>query len=262
MNSIQQFVNDQKTFTLSILLNAFVRICITHINNGFITFDDIRNAVSTVSTENELQDEEILIYSGLLYESIAVPIMALKGPQLGIKGALIGNEKAFLSTVLQTVDKFQRLNGSTSLTFVELKKESVRFLNWKADKGDLPTSLSTPTNTSTDSSYLREGLTSSSMSTAGTTLASIPSVVGSPDEVSEISPSPTDNSNTVPGNTLYHPHNGLNGQQSVLDNYVEHSDPINRFLAHIRKSGMDILFPQVTHDMVSCAFSFWFFFIF
>jgi len=38
---------------------------------------------------------------------------------------------------------------------------------------------------------------------------------------------------------------------------IEKSEPIVRLLAHVRKGGMDILFPQISHDKVSmmCLFA-------
>ena len=34
-------------------------------------------------------------------------------------------------------------------------------------------------------------------------------------------------------------------------NYVEKTEPIIKLLAHVRKVGMDIIFPQITHDKVN-----------
>jgi hypothetical protein len=236
---------EKKNFTVSILINSFNRICITQINHEWITFDDILKAVYTVTSHDSilLSDSEFYAYAGVLYESILVPCFTIKGPQFCLKEGILGNEKQCLDCILQTIGKYDKIQGAQTFAFQDLQKEIMKYLEINFS-----------------------------------VVFSQPSASSSVEVKNEISrkPLPLDNSHfMMKGN-----HHSMDG---FKQNYELHSkatdgrgqvrpvgqspslrqpgggqlefcwvDPnMNRFLAHVRKSGMDIIFPQILHDKVS-----------
>jgi hypothetical protein len=265
MNSIQQFLHENKSFSVPVLLNAFFRLSILQLNQGFLSFEDIIEAVRVVCPET-IAAEEITAYSGVIYESILVPSLYETGPVLCMKEEVIGKETAFLECLSKKVVHKYGKDGVMCSGVLALERDTQKFLLLKSSKETVQ---------APSPSLSGKG------SNAGTAVSSsdhLPSpLVTDRDPLEREIPSHYDpyfSNNSVPGDvnswgslepamgenlTLYQEFLSPNILQSrqaeefTDSNNPDMTNPINRFLAHIRKSGMEILFPQIVHDKVSIA---------
>jgi hypothetical protein len=231
MNLIQQFIQERKCLSFSILLKTFNRLCVQHVSTGIIEFDDILKIIYNVSSNDSITliELEIHAYSGIIYESILIPCFTVKGPKLCLKEGLLGNEKEFLSCLLQTLIRHDRTNGSPSFTVQEFNKDTCSFhnLQFNGYSGVTPPQIV-------------DGLNHR------------PSI----DQFHDLR-----NNHEIPNGTYqkgYSQHDNLSQSSHIYQAKKssnkfnnDHNDPnISKLLAHIRKSGMDIIFPQNTHDKV------------
>jgi hypothetical protein len=268
MNSIQQFLNENKSFSISVLLNAFFRLSILQLNQGLISFEDINDAVRTVIPTSS-SPEEITAYSGLIYESIIVPSLNAGGPELCMKEEVIGKENSFLDCVLKKVlhkyGKEGMVDGMCQ-GIPTLKREIEKILLPKSTKDFLQ--LPSPSLSGIAPTY-SDALPSPVVAGRDSSERDIPShydpffstnsvnINSTADATSWSNLEPNVGENL----TMYQeiiPPNILQPRQvddSTDSNTPDMNNPINRFLAHIRKSGMEILFPQVVHDKVCFGLS-------
>jgi hypothetical protein len=253
MNSIQRFIIAKKCFSLFLLINAFYEIKkIAENNNDLcISFNEISNAVVKLSS-SDVNSEDIKAYAGLLYESITAPCLKFSGPVLCLKSEIIQEgEKVFLNCLEKALKRYEftskQDNGNNedySFTAEELRKEILRFLMLE-DKFDPGQPSRSPVINNNDSVM--------SVSIFGSPLVPQRKI---PVEINDVRSGVSLSHNDIRCQD-FKSFNGINGvsflQQRSQVNFsesVDQNDPITRFLAHIRKSGMDMLFPQVVHDKV------------
>jgi hypothetical protein len=220
MNLIQQFVLERKCLSFSVLLKTFNRLCAQQVRTGTVDFDDILKSVYDVSLEESvvLIEQEIHAYSGIIYESILIPCFTVNGPKLSLKEGLLGNEKEFLSCLSQTMIKQDKIHGSQSYTFQEFNKDICNFVNLQ---------FSGYIETTSQIEHYRD-------------LRNMHGVLNGTYQKSHLQ---HDNLSSTSRN--YQTKKSLNKFNN------DHSDPnVSKLLAHIRKSGMDIIFPQNVHNKV------------
>lgn len=126
---IKSHILQGKSFSLSIFLNAFSRVSLLFYKKGEISFTDLVDCVSFVSSglgeEKDLREgqvggvggggieeslEEIIstrdkVYAGILYESILLPALVNDKPSLIIREELLGNEENYLLAIWKALMK-------------------------------------------------------------------------------------------------------------------------------------------------------------
>jgi hypothetical protein len=248
----------QKKISLSILINAHSRLSIIQMNKGSVSFEDIMQSL-TLSITAEMSSNELNGYAGLIYEGCFVPFMSPKGPLLRLSKDILGNDANFLKAMLNTL--YSRADGSNSSVLTEdFKQEASNFLKKSnSSNANLLFEIPAPTFEPT-SPALSAGSAPGDSHLATKSSSSNSGGLFPPPGISSSSTASSANAN----GGVKKPNIGISSlaQQSMFNETdenklmsigaeIEKNEPIIRLLAHIRKAGMDILFPQVIHDKVS-----------
>jgi hypothetical protein len=282
MNPIQMYINQNKSFSLPVLLNAFFRLSLLQMNQGSMSFADIQNSIEVVS-DSKVSEEEESVYAGFIYESILVPCLTIDGPKLRMKQELVGKEKEYLECLLDRVTFYDsKFSASWSpspppSSLVNLRRDINKLLGKENHEDSAlslsssspPSSITLPSSTDqsnngtngdsenhgtnrdsennglsvTAETWLPEDLKSSHYEervSADLEVVSDGNLTRFWNEPAQESVPETNERSPV-----------MDVRPQVTDSSSYFSDPINQFLAHIRKSGMDVLFPPVVHDKVS-----------
>jgi hypothetical protein len=267
MNPIQRFVHQNKPLSLSVLLNAFFRLSILQMTQGSLCFTDIRSSLEIISTNNFEEDVQT-VYAGMLYETILITCLTDDGPKLCMIEEVVGKQKEFLECLLARIEYYQRkfnCDRIVSSSLEDLENNIHKLLN-KQDPGHAASvSSQTPTLSSSEDFSL-----SMPFPAATSRHTSAPSHRESEEnELHRFYDKRYDSMGMTDVNELQFPSDQIQTEyktQQVVDNSREsplciiqpqltessssRNDPINQLLAHIRKSGMDVLSPQVVHDKV------------
>lgn len=220
--SLSSFIHGKKLFSLSLLINAFSRLTMIQLNKGCITFEDVVESVKVVSPKSSVDvwnSHIALIFEGAVTSTIlnsSNPVAVLKIPP-----HLFANEGSYLRKLLDVL--YSHSQGGISHTVEHFQAEALEYCK-------------NVTQAQTNDSYAMEER-----------------VIPHQQKTRNIA-----NSN---GRNLGNPNQSQptfravsKGYQTSAENSdVERSDAIMRLLAQVRKNGMDILFPQLTHDMVSSS---------
>jgi hypothetical protein len=226
MDPIDFYLKNNRKFTLSLLLNAQSRLRLLQLSQGYVIYDDIVKSLCIACNLNA-PNSDVVAYAGLMYEAIFTPMVTKKG-QLAHKlhQDTIGNDFGFIERLLKGL--LQRANGIDYLCIEEMKRESYLFL--QGSNNYIAHSILKPT---------RDHFTNDRL-----------------DNINNCSNGDYNASNCYPNELLARTPDGVDMNDDYRNPTVpriecEKSEPIIRLLAQVRKVGMDILFPQVTHDKVS-----------
>jgi hypothetical protein len=275
MNPIQIFIHENKSFSLSVLLNAFFRLSLLQMNQGFMSFGDIQSSIEVVSDSKVSQEEES-VYAGFIYESILVPCLTADGPKLRMKQEVVGKEKEYLECLLERVafydTKFSTWASSASSSLVNLRQDINKHLGKENHEDSAlslsssspPSSITLPSSTDQSNngtnrdsenngvSTLAESWTSENLKTSHyEERVSADLEVVSDGNLTRFWNDPGQESLPEPNDRPL-----VDAPSQIAETSSYFSDPLNLFLAHIRKSGMDVLFPPVVHDKVKSCTSF------
>jgi hypothetical protein len=224
MEPIHQFIQDGKNLCVPILINSCSRLSMLELNKGEITFDDIMESISSASEALlELSNDEKKIYAGILYESVLRPAYKNRKPALAMKKELIGDDERCLKSILFVLKENQgggNVPDNTLRNFVEDMEKMLPVLRGREEFDRRNSfSLTLPPASEPSIGELKQSIFDS----ADFDLA----LLNNPDDSTPVTTDTTTTSNQ------------------------ERNPGLVRFLAYIRKGGMDILFPQLIHDKVS-----------
>jgi hypothetical protein len=271
MNPVQRFIHQNKVFSLSILLNAFFRLSILQMTQGSVSFSDVQSTIELVSTE-KLSTEDTLVYSGVVYETALIPCLLDEGPKLCIKQEIIGKEKEYLERLMQKIAVYSvKYNSNRSVlpSLQSLKQDINKALGREVYEDH---TMSVSSTSAQSSIAISPAIVSTNGEFSSSTdnqkyeslykwlekedlSSSLPVYISGTTGILNEEDSQNDrwNNNTITevlgSSEVRTLPSGTQVQLSEVSS--PHNDPINKLIAHIRKSGMDILAPQVIHDKVS-----------
>lgn len=228
---IQQFIKSEGILSVSILLNLINRLVLTQMSVGEISFSNILDNFIVV-IEPELSESEKMLYAGIIYEAVLKPVYRNGKPSLRIRDELIGNDALVVGSILRILQE-NKSPGDPATTINHIIKEMERF---------------------------------TSKTTVGQSTSEILKNVEDLQFLYERKPAnPKDDSMELPTSVSFPLTNeyfsnlniGRESEWSVFQSNnhssggsQSDSNGVVRFLAYIRKGGMDILFPQLVHDEV------------
>lgn len=252
MDPIQSFIQSKKRFSLDLLTTAYSRLSVLQLQRGCVTQEDTNQSLRSQLIGQRMSAAEIGGHAGLLFESIiSASISATGQVKLAINKDVIGNDEKFIAAILAALAS--KCVGVDYPAFDDFQRECQSYLRMLSDAANPveETPLEQPTE------------------------AALPPPEFSFDrpapKIAHLMPVPPPLPQTTPVLSQMQPPTGVAGQptqatpsgQSEVeyDGPEEHkyaparveferAEPIVRLLAQVRKVGMDILFPQSTHDKV------------
>jgi hypothetical protein len=334
--------NERKNISVSAMMNSFSRLSIIQMQRNSVTFDDVLSClnfsygiedggISLSSAGNVINQNDLRIYAGMIYEAAVEPLLGEYGPILCLKKEMIGNDEEFLKSLVATMNK----HGAVTVTTAGVTERSRHYLiddfmneaNAYLKKDFFSLTVPSPFDSSSNYSgsdrnnniggsshglssisvdYHKASMVSSSSPVAAggrsfydrekpwreTELESSSSLPFSrpPQIVYSTTPSTSTPTNYSSGSPVYSTKttsvtgsSGQSGQsqkavpgigKSFISQVIpssttgggaggaglntidlERNELMIRFLAHVRKAGMDILLPQIIHDKVNLLFS-------
>lgn len=233
-----------KRLNLSAFINVHARLSLLQMNRGHVTFEDLLQSLNLTfgSSSEVISTQDMHAYAGIIYEACFQPIMLNKGPSFMLDRSLVGNESVFLKLVLQVL--FRHNGGKEHNVIEDLKNDMIAFLQRSGASTEAVNALITAgekDNTDASRQPQRIGTNSSSLESSSPVLSS---VNGAQQRGNKSNPSALEDPYSEDARAI------LNAGMEF-----EKNEPIVRLLAHIRKAGMDILFPQIIHDKIlMCIF--------
>lgn len=264
--SVTAFIHAKQKFSLQLLVQAFSRLCLIQLNQGHLTFDDVVQCVQFAAPQcpaDICHAHASLICEGSIVSSASTganPSTILKIPP-----HILGNEGNFIRSLLDVM--YLHSEGISSNSIDLFQAEAMAFL--KQVSSNQQQNQPQPRFELPMRSYHRAS----------------PEFAGQGPLLDQQRPSnreyhnfnvPSHNSYQVPPRSSYapsnpnhfsnnrqnfiprnnfqqyqHPHQSMMNPSMMSDYDLERSDAVSRLLAQVRKNGMDILFPQLTQDMVS-----------
>jgi hypothetical protein len=245
-----------------IFLNAHSTVCELQRNLGEVSFDDIVDSVQLTSESGSpLTREEILEYSGIIYEAVLKPkYQSFKGPSLCMKGESASNIENYFHEIVKILEE-RKANSQQSMEEIErwllsFKKEIENHLKQPAQQQQHPPLQENERGTNIFSPATGGGYTNSPSSNSPTpswtNLQTSPSLGGT------LYPSNPQQQQLQPQQARF---GGLMMNKRHFPNRIEiegkvdSNEGVIRILQYIRKGGMDMVFPQLVHDKVSLSFS-------
>ena len=246
-------VNKSKRFSVAVFIHVHSRLSVIQMNKGSIAFEDLVHTINLSLNSGPASDmqQDINAYAGLIYEASFQPLMLSRGPGFKLDRSMVGNEGNFLKAVLQVL--LNHTGGKESAVVEELRSEMAAFLKKTGSNVDVMNLGASPS-----PSISAESTDNRAMKFQHGALSA---------------PQPAyHHSNAYESNRIHHPPPPPRVKVSAIysredaayaeearallhaGNEIERQEPILRLLAHIRKAGMDILFPQVLHDKVIVKF--------
>lgn len=223
---IETFIKSNRKFSISLLVNSHSRLGIQQMSKGGLTFEDVLQ--SLYSQGQALNGIEINAHSMLIL-GILVPALTSKGQiKLQIPREIVSSEAAFIKSILNLI--YQKCNNVEYPFVEEFKNESMLYLQ---NKG--------------------AGKLSEPLGSGGNGQPFIPpSDSTSPRNSADLTGNGVQrNSHNAALSSLYADCDLPDDHKAAANRIeFEKSEPIVRLLAQVRKVGMDILFPQSTHDKV------------
>jgi hypothetical protein len=247
-----------------IFLNAHATVCELQRNLGEISFDDIVDSVQLTSESGSpLTREEILEYSGIIYEAVLKPkYQSLKGPSLCMKGESANNIENYFHEIIKSLEE-RKANSQQSMEEIErwllsFKKEIESHLKQPAQQQQPPPQQSQQLQlqeneranifspAAAGGGYIYSP-SSNSPTPSWANLQSSPSLGG-------MYPSNQQPQQSRFGGMMMNKRNFPN--RIEIEGKVDSNEGVIRILQYIRKGGMDMVFPQLVHDKVSLRKSF------
>lgn len=215
MDPVESFLTKGQKFSLSVLISVHSRLSVVQLQKGSLLQEDILQNLRTAGPH--LNSIDINAYAALIFESIITPALTTTGHiKLQISKDIIANDKNFIVSILNVM--YSKCSGPDHSIVEEFKHEAVNFLKNTSD-------MTKPCATRPEEPRF-EGFSGLASDFVSERCAAKP--VSSIEQ--ELLPE----------------------EHKMLPSRVEFekSEPIVRLLAQVRKVGMDILFPQSTHDKV------------
>lgn len=217
MDPIEYFIKSHNKFRTDLLLSAHSNLSSLQLVKGWIGYDDVQQSLYLTVQNQNILNEEIEAHLALIIEGSLIPAVTAKGEiKLQMTRELVGNEYLFLKGLFNVISGKCEINEYPSVE--EFRREIAVHSNSRFNK------LSRH---QIDDQDMRMGADMSMHS------------MRKPSKVAHHHGMPIVDTD-LPSDTK--------GASSRID--YEKSEPIVRLLAQVRKVGMDILFPQSTHDKI------------
>jgi hypothetical protein len=267
MDPIEAFIKSKQKFSLNLLVNAHSRLSVVQLLKGAVTIEEASFCFKCqITGPQQFSLVEIDAHCGLIFESIISPSISGGQVQLKVNKEVLGNDENFVNSILAALQK--RCGDGDYPAFDEFKRETQTYLRRLSDlaKGG-PVSPLAPAVTNVTKApepALYEnvgGLAANFMSKPASKPYLVPSAALQAQIPIQLPP--------PPHLQQQQQQQSLSQQQAQqqspgvveYDGPAEHkyaparveferAEPIVRLLAQVRKVGMDILFPQSTHDKV------------
>lgn len=228
---IETFIKSNRKFSMSLLINSHSRLGILQMSKGGLTFEDVLQ--SLYSQGQSLNGIEINAHSMLIL-GILVPALTSKGQiKLQIPREIVSSESAFIKSILNLI--YQKCNNVEYPFVEEFKNESMLYLQ---NKGSGSGKFSEPLGSGGSQPFVNPAAESPR--------------TGAGSSGSDLSVNNVRRNSTNGALSSLYADCDLPDDHKAAANRIEFekSEPIVRLLAQVRKVGMDILFPQSTHDKV------------
>ena len=230
MEPIAAFMRSGNKFSLSLLCFIHSKLSAIQSQRGWVDQNDIENCMNSHPNFHQFSHAELFVHNSVLVESILIPFLSSDGI---IKVRLrpdVSDDETFVACVLNTV--YAKSEGVQYQLLEDFKQEALGYLK----SIDVSKRFNLPDSAVTAAPMIR-GYQSSRPSSAGSAALIAGSAAGVYDGLED------SYSTMRPTREPHYP----DSRQQVE---IERSEPIVRLLAQVRKVGMDILFPQSTHDKV------------
>lgn len=240
MDPVELFIQSQQSFSLELLVNAHSRLCVVQLQKGSVTQEDALYCCKAQVKAQLYSELVIKAHVSLILESAISASMAANGQlKLSVTKDVIGNDSNFVSSVLAVLSR--KCTGINYKGLDGFKKDALAYLHRLQE-------LSAPD---------RPPAVNSSVESV---------VIGVAAEVMDKPISKPSNSRSVilahapfkepsaPGNNPSAREGAGAGSGSAVggDKFdFERNESMARFLAQARRTGMDVLFPQIAHDKVT-----------
>lgn len=221
MDPIDFYLRKNKKISLLLLAHAHAKLSMVMLQQGFITYEDALKTICFYANQSPIATE-VVVHAGILYEASFLPSVTKKG-QIAHKLSpdTIGNEIALLERVFNILGG--RTGGIDCPSIEELRREASAALGH-----DFFSASHVPRNPEGHfHSYYSDNQQQFGQEVSSRVPAELLSRV--PDNIDLAD-------------------DYRSGMLTRIE--CEKSEPIVRLLAQVRKVGMDILFPQITHDKV------------
>ena len=266
MDPIELFIKNKQKFSLTLLTTAHSRLSVLQLQKGCVTQEDTQQSLRSQLIGQQMTAADISAHAGLLFESIISPSLSATGQiKLTVNKDIVGNDEKFIGAILGVVTS--KCGGVEYPWVEEFKQESLAYLSRLIEAAKPMTEETAPerpdVSTPPEFSFERIAAPAKVSHLLPSPVASVPVVPSPPvPQLSQLPPAQAPNNvNIVPPQAA----NNAAGMPVEYDGPEEHkyaparveferAEPIVRLLAQVRKVGMDILFPQSTHDKVCVSF--------
>lgn len=245
--SLTAYIHAKKKFSLHLLIQAFSRLCLIQLNQGYLTNEDILQCVQFASQQSS--PEMLHAHASLIHEGAIVPSTLSASnptPVMKISSNLLGNEGSFIRSLLEVM--YSHNDGAASAATIEMfQAEAVGFLKQLSINHVQNQQSKSPVEPNFRS-YHRASPETTPMSGQGSPAAMfMDQRLPKRDHFAV-------NHHTARAfplsSNMIHSRRNAGPAISSSDYDLERTDAVSRLLAQVRKNGMDILFPQVTQDMI------------
>jgi hypothetical protein len=268
MEPVESYLLDGGEFDFISLVNSYAGLVNCQRTKGVITINDIKE--SLVIAGQNLDETQILAHVRLLLESWASPSLNAQGQLiLKLTSDTLKHESNAIKTLVANV---YAKSGPQEVTSTEnFYWDAQKYLGSKYPgqvvEMTMQSSVSPSVVSLSGQQQQQQHMSTMSINGNGSGVGGEGGGGGD-----FFVPSGAYRKQPMSSSSAYLSHGGGNGggggglgglplqqqhQQQIptstyLTSFVEKTEPIIKLLAQVRKVGMDILFPQVTHDKVSC----------
>lgn len=248
MDPFESFIQSKKRFSLDLLTTAYSRLSVLQLQRGCVTQEDTNQSLRSQLIGQKMSAAEISAHAGLLFESIISATISATGQvKLAINKDVIGNDEKFVSAILAALAS--KCVGVDYPAFDEFQRECHSYLRMLSDAAnpveetpsELPTEASSPP---PEFSFERPAPKISHLMPVPPPLPQATPVL------SQMQPPPQAPLPSQPAHSEVEYDGPEEHKYAPARVEFERAEPIVRLLAQVRKVGMDILFPQSTHDKV------------
>ena len=240
MDPIESFIKSNRKFSLNLLVNAHSRLSVIQLSKGSVSYEDILQSLCL--SGQEIPNADLAAHAAVIYEGVLSPAINAKNQvTLQMNRDIIANDNNFIKSIMNVM--YSRCGNTEYPTVEEFKLEALMFL-----KGNNFPQFSRP-----NADLIEPNLPPSRNDFTFRPSFSANKPRFSTQENLLMKKPPVNSNNNIRGMM---PSDGIDvpmdDHRSPLNRIeFEKSEPIVRLLAQVRKVGMDILFPQSTHDKVS-----------
>jgi hypothetical protein len=270
MDPIEVLINSKQKFDLNLLVNALYRLSVIQLEKGSVTHEEASNSFKCqILGPRQYTAVEIEAHCGLIFESIISPSISGGQVLLKVTKEAIGNEEKFVQLILEALQK--RYKSGDMAAFDEFEKEAQAYIARVKDiKSGIVTIAPPPAVPAVSiipkvqepaqyenvggiaANFMSKSASKPYMVPSAALQAQIPIQLPPPPHLQQQQQSQASASSApiraIPGVVEYDGPAEFKYAPARVE--FERAEPIVRLLAQVRKVGMDILFPQSTHDKV------------